>query len=72
MYCVSCGRRFKPPYKHTKHCESCIITQPPDLVVDIGAFHLEAHSEYLPAKRIDKLISKCCKYASELQKRGTS
>ena len=72
MYCVSCGRRFKPPYKHTKHCESCIITQPPDLVVDIGAFHLEAHSEYLPSKRIDKLISKCCKYASELQKRGTS
>lgn len=64
--CVNCSRMFKAPYNHTRMCFSCTQKMPPDLIIDVGTFHVEAHSDYLSAKKLDRLIAKSFALAKQL------
>lgn len=66
-YCNRCGVYYQIKSSRAgKYCPNCLPDMEPDLVIDIGDFHLEARTYAMPVKQIDRLISKACSYAKKM------
>ena len=67
-YCESCGLWYQiGNSKESKWCPICLPTMEPDLIIDIGEFHLEARTYAMPNKMITRIVSKSCQYAKKLE-----
>lgn len=70
--CFECKRMFylKDMCLRGGRCKYCETSRPADLVVDIGNYHAEVHSNLMSKKQLSHFLSVCNRYSKEISERG--